>query len=81
MYNDIMMQGFGMGLPHWLASLFIPLLLWGIFWKGLALWHSARRSEQWWFIAFLFINTFGILEIIYLFVFAKRSLHTLFRKD
>jgi len=50
---------------------FGPFLLlamaWSFLWKGLALWRSAKRSDMWWFIAFLFINTFGILEIIYLF--------------
>ena len=35
--------------------------------KGYALWHAARRSEMWWFIALLIINTFGILELIYLY--------------
>jgi hypothetical protein len=34
--------------------------------KGYALWHAARRSEKWWFIALLIINTMGILELIYL---------------
>ena len=34
--------------------------------KGYALWHAARRSEKWWFIALLVINTMGILELVYL---------------
>lgn len=34
--------------------------------KGFALWLSARAGQKWWFIAFLVINTFGILEIVYL---------------
>jgi hypothetical protein len=43
------------------------MILWSLFWKGLALWHSARRNESWWFLALLIINTGGILEIVYLF--------------
>ena len=35
--------------------------------KGMALWHSARRGEKWWFIIMLVVNTIGILELIYLF--------------
>jgi NADH:ubiquinone oxidoreductase subunit 6 (subunit J) len=35
--------------------------------KGMALWHSARRDEKWWFIILLVVNTIGILEFIYLF--------------
>lgn len=43
-----------------------PLLIWSIFWKGLALWRSARMKHKGWFIALLVINTVGIFEIIYL---------------
>lgn len=50
------------------------LLVWSIAWKGLALWHAAKNSQRNWFIAILVINTIGILEIIYLFRFAKKRL-------
>jgi len=53
--------------------LLIILLIWAIFWKGFALWKSARRGEKFWFIALLILNTFGILEILYLFVFSEKS--------
>ena len=43
-----------------------PLLIWSIFWKGLALWRSARMNHKGWFIALLVINTVGIFEIIYI---------------
>lgn len=67
-----------MGLPHW-SLLILPLLLvWTLFWKGLALWHSAQRKDAWWFVALLVINTLGILEIVYLFVFAKLKFEELF---
>jgi methionyl-tRNA synthetase len=60
---------------------FIGLIAaWTIFWKGLALWHSARRGETIWFVALLVINTMGLLEIFYLFVIAKRTVHDLFSK-
>jgi hypothetical protein len=65
--------GWGMAVP-----LFILLMLWSLLWKGLALWHSAKRGEKWWFIAMLVINTVGILEIIYLFLVAKMKLSDLF---
>jgi methionyl-tRNA synthetase len=61
-------------LPFWLGTLMpfaILFILWALVWKGLALWHSARRGQYWWFLALLIVNTFGILEIIYLFVVAK----------
>ena len=42
-----------------------PLLLWSLVWKGLALWHAARREEKVWYIVLLLVNTAGILEIIF----------------
>jgi len=55
------------------------LLIWTIVWKGLALWKSAKLGQRNWFIAFIFLNppvftTIGILEIIYLFRFAKKRM-------
>lgn len=50
------------------------LLVWAIAWKGIALWNSAKNSQRNWFIAILIVNTVGILEIIYLFRFAKKRL-------
>jgi hypothetical protein len=59
------------------GSLSTPLLLlilaWTIPWKGVALWKAARNSDKWWFIALLILNTLAILEIIYIFIFAKRK--------
>jgi hypothetical protein len=63
-------------------GLWLPLiLLWSIFWKGLALWHSAQRRQSAWFIILIIINTLGILEIIYLFGVLKLTFSTLFTKD
>ncbi len=47
------------------------IVLWVIPWKGVSLWKSARRGEKWWFIALLIVNTLGVLEILYIFVFSK----------
>lgn len=53
------------------------LIVWSLLWKALGLWHAARRGDTGWFIAMLFLNTVGILEIIYLFGVAKMSSKTL----
>ena len=47
------------------------LLVWALVWKGLAMWKAARLNQPVWFIALLIINTFGVLEILYIFVFSK----------
>ena len=47
---------------------------WSIAWKGLGLWNAARNNQRNWFIAILVINILGLLEISYLFFFAKKKL-------
>jgi hypothetical protein len=54
------------------------LVIWSLFWKGLALWHAARRGQYWWFLILLVVNTLGILEIVYLFFVAKLKVGELF---
>ncbi len=49
----------------------IIIVVWSALWKAIALWQSARRNEKWWFLALMFINTAGILEIIYLALVVK----------
>jgi hypothetical protein len=56
------------GMPTWLL---IVILAWIVVWKMIALWKSARKGHIIWFIAIAFINTIGILEILYVFVFSK----------
>jgi methionyl-tRNA synthetase len=50
------------------------IFLWALLWKGLALWRAARGEQKFWFIAILFFNTLGVLEIIFLLHFAKNKL-------
>lgn len=70
--------GWGGG-PEWgFFPMFMLVAIWSLFWKGLALWHAAQRRESWWFIAILLINVFGVLEIVYLFAFAKLTFSELF---
>jgi hypothetical protein len=50
---------------------FVALVAWTLVWKGLALWKSANKGSKPWFIVFLVVNTLGILEILYLYVFSQ----------
>ncbi len=75
--------GWGPGIAsviHVFVPLILALALWTIFWKGLALWHSGRRGQSWWFVIMLIVNTIGLLEIIYLFGVAKLKWSELFSK-
>ena len=67
-------------LPLMLIPLILIVALWSLFWKGLALWHSARKGDNVWFVVMLLINSLGILEIIYLFGVAKVKADKLFKK-
>ncbi len=52
----------------------LVLLAWSIFWKGIALWRSATNGQRNWFIVILIVSSLGIIEIVYLFRFAKKKL-------
>ncbi len=53
---------------NWIILL---LIVWTLPWKGVALWKAARLTQKWWFVILLVLNTIGILEILYIFVFSK----------
>jgi hypothetical protein len=56
-------------LPQWLIIL---AAIWSLIWKGLALWKAgAIKKNPLWFIVLLVLNTFGLLEILYLFIFSE----------
>jgi len=55
------------------TPLMILILAWTLPWKGVALWKAARNGAKWWFVALLVVNTLAILEILYIFVFAKNK--------
>lgn len=73
---DVFSSGFGMGA---VSLSVLALIVWSLVWKGLGLWHAAKRKQSWWFIAMLIINTAGILEIVYLFAVAKVKTNELFK--
>ncbi|MBI2596638.1 hypothetical protein HYW41_00565 [Candidatus Daviesbacteria bacterium] len=56
---------FNWKFPDLGAGIFI-LILWEVFWKGIALWKSAKRGDLLWFIAIFLINLFGFIPIFYL---------------
>ena len=60
-------MGWGPSVPVFFGTFLVIALFWSILWKGLALWRAAKRDEKLWFVVFLFVNTLGILEIVYLF--------------
>ncbi|MDP3640252.1 MAG: DUF5652 family protein [Nanoarchaeota archaeon] len=47
--------------------------LWTLLWNGWGLWTAAQQKQKGWFIAILLLNTLGLLPIIYLIWFRKRT--------
>ncbi|MCX7589872.1 MAG: DUF5652 family protein [bacterium] len=59
------------GFSGFWGGLFFVAIIWSLIWKGLALWKAAKKENKVWFIVLLVLNTFGILEILYLYVFSE----------
>ena len=49
------------------------VVVWSLVWKAIALWKAARNNQMAWYIVMLIVNTAGILEIIYILGFSKKS--------
>lgn len=56
------------GISVWLLGV---VFAWGLAWKLIALWKSARKGSVAWFVVLALLNTVGILPILYIFVFSK----------
>lgn len=51
---------------------FVLIAFWDIIWKGIGLWKAARNSQKYWFVAILFVNSVGLLPILYIKFFQKK---------
>lgn len=67
-------------MPFWGVVLFplvglvvLLLVVWSLYWKGRALWVAARKGDKLWFVVLLLVNTLGILEILYIYRFSKKT--------
>jgi hypothetical protein len=63
---------FTTSIANYQEVLLALLMIWSLFWKGLALWKAGNKKHKWWFVALFLLNTVGILPIIYLVFFEKR---------
>lgn len=51
----------------------VAIGVWGLIWKTFALYRAGANRSPGWFVALLLLNTVGILEMLYLFVFGKKK--------
>lgn len=56
-----------------LIFLIVILAIWSAVWKGFALYRAGANRSVPWFVVLFILNTAGILEILYLFVFGKKK--------
>jgi hypothetical protein len=60
-----------LGVAMWIL---LVIVIWSVVWKLIALWKSARKGHVVWFIVLAFVNTVGILEILYFYIFSEMNL-------
>ena len=74
--NEVLTQlSASFGAPIWAVVLVLAIAaIWSLIWKGLALWKSARLNQPIWFVLLLAINSLGIFEILYIFLFSEIKL-------
>ena len=70
---DQLSNFYSMGWLPFAGPFLVVAIIWSLFWKGVALWRAAKQGELLWFLAFLLLNTLGILEIIYIFAFSQKK--------
>ena len=51
----------------------VAIGVWGLIWKAFALYRAGANRSPGWFVSLLLLNTVGILEMLYLFVFSKKK--------
>ncbi len=75
MYNNFdysHLWGFGIGTLFGFGIIMVAIFVAVLCLKGYALWTAAKRDDKPWFIILLIVNTFGILELIYLYFVANK---------
>ena len=53
--------------------LLAPIILWEGIWKAIGAWKAARNNQIVWFVFIFITNTLGILPILYILFFQKKS--------
>lgn len=56
-----------------MSTVLVLLTIWAIPWKIYAVWTAVKLHNKKWFVALVLLNTFGILEIFFIFKVAKKE--------
>ena len=60
--------------------IFPVVYIWSAIWKAIALWKAAKKDAKIWFVIIFVFNSFGLLEILYIFLLYKIDFQKLFSK-
>lgn len=60
--------------PNVSPVLLFVILVWSTAWKIVAIWRASKNNQIYWFVILFLINSIGILDLIYLFRFAKKKM-------
>jgi hypothetical protein len=52
-------------------TIIVVASVWSLVWKAVALYKAGKLRHKGWFIALFFLNTLGILEILYVAYFSR----------
>ena len=61
------------GVSSGMITFLVVVAIWELIWKGIALWKCGRNNQLTWFVFILVLNTAGILPILYIAFFQKKS--------
>jgi len=59
-------------IPIWVFILIGVLVVWEMVWKIVAIWKAGRNNHLGWFLCIVFLNTLGILPIVYILMHRKK---------
>lgn len=65
----------------WGIAAIVLITLWSALWKMVALYTAGKKTHKGWFVAVFFINTVGVLEIIYLAFFSNTDVRATRRRS
>jgi hypothetical protein len=51
----------------------VIIMVWDLFWRSLGLWYAIKNSQRNWFVAIFILNTVGILPLVYLKFYQKKT--------
>jgi methionyl-tRNA synthetase len=63
-------SGIEASIPLWGI---VAIMIWTAIWKGIGLWRAGNQKQLAWFVVMFVLNTAGILPIVYLVWFQKKS--------